>query len=163
MKLKTAGRLAACLCAATLAGTMLGGCAGDAATGGAAASGEGSSALVTGVTDQQEVVYCLYFCLTDKDAGTQLLTMDEAKNLLIPLFVEAGSGYTVYEAEGGYATEDGAIVQNDTLVFDGVHGSDQAVIDLIEKTKQTLNIDSVYVESKTVGYKMYGGVMAGVE
>ena len=163
MKLKTAGRLAACLCAATLAGAMLGGCAEDGAAGGAAPSGEGYPSLVTGVTDQQEVIYCLYFGLADKDAGTQVLAMDEAKDLLIPLFVEAGSGYTVYEAEGGYATEDGTIVQNDTLVFDGVHGSDQAVIDLVEKAKQALNIESVYVESKAVGYKMYGGVMAGVE
>lgn len=162
MKLKTAGRIAACLCAAALAGTMLGGCAEGGASDGASSDGAPPS-LVTGVTDQQEVVYCLYFGLNDKDAGTQLLTMDEAKDLLIPLFVEAGSGYTVYEAEGGYATEDGTVVQNDTLVFDSVHGSDQAVVDLIEKAKQTLNIESVYCESRAVGSKMYGGVMSGVE
>lgn len=113
-------------------------------------------------TIYEEVVYCLYFGLTDKDTGAQELTMAEAKDLLVPLFVEAGSGYTVYEAEGGYALEDGTVVQNDTLVFDSTHGDEQAVKDLIDRAKQALNIESVYCESKLVGYRMYGGVLAGV-
>ncbi|RNL43880.1 hypothetical protein [Paraeggerthella hongkongensis] len=157
MKEKTFGKLCACACATALAVSVMAGC-----TGAQEASQEPPS-LVNGVTDQQEIVYCLYFGLYDKDAGKQVLTMDEAKDILIPLFVEAGSGYTVYEAEGGYAAEDGAIIQNDTLVFDSVHGSDQAVIGLIEKAKAALNVESVYCESKAVGYKMYGGVMSAVE
>ena len=68
-------------------------------------------------TIYEEVVYCLYFGLTDKDTGKQELTMEEAKDIAIPLFIEAGSGYTVYEAEGGFAKEDGTVVQNDTLVL----------------------------------------------
>ncbi len=47
-------------------------------------------------TIYEEVVYCLYFGLTDKDTGKQELTMDEAKDIAIPLFIEAGSAsYTV--------------------------------------------------------------------
>lgn len=157
MKAKTFGKLCACACATALAASTMIGCAG-----GQEASQE-PPALVNGVTDQQEIVYCLYFGLYDKGAGKQVLTMDEAKDILIPLFVEAGSGYTVYEAEGGYATEDGTIIQNDTLVFDSVHGSDQSVISLIEKAKAALNIESVYCESKAVGYKMYGGMMSNME
>ena len=89
-------------------------------------------------------MYCLYFGLTDKDTGKQELTMDEAKDIAIPLFIEAGSGYTVYEAEGGFAKEDGTVVQNDTLVFDSTHGDEQAILDLIEKVRRALNVESVY-------------------
>lgn len=153
---KSRRKAVACACAAALAGALCAGCA-------SGAQEASPSPLVNGVTDQQEVVYCLYFGLNDKDAGTQKLTMDEAKDLLIPLFIEAGSGYTVYEAEGGYATDDGTIVQNDTLVFDGTHGDEQAIRALIDKAKETLNIESVYCETKEVGYKIYGGVVAGVE
>lgn len=156
MRSKPWKKLAAGAVAAACAAALCAGCA-------AGAQSEGPSSLVNGVTDQQEVVYCLYFGLTDKDTGTQKLTMDEAKDLVIPLFIEAGSGYTVYEAEGGFAAEDGTIVQNDTLVFDSTHGDDQAVLGLIEKAKQALNIESVYCESREVGYRMNGGVMAGVE
>lgn len=127
------------------------------------AQSEGSSPLMNGVTDQQEVVYCLYFGITDKDTGTQKLTMDEAKDLVIPLFIEAGSGYTVYEAEGRFATEDGTVVQNDALVLDSANGDEQAVLGLIEKAKQALNIESVYCESREVGHRMHGVVMVGVE
>lgn len=147
-------KLGACLCAAALAGTL---CAGCAAEGAAEAP-----TLVNGVTDQQETVYTLYFGLADKDTGAQELTMAEAKDILVALFVEAGSGYTVYEAEGGYVGEDGAVVQNDTLVFDGTHGDEQAIKDLIDRAKEALNIESVYCESKLVGYHLYGGVLADV-
>lgn len=159
-------------CAVALAGVLCVGCsaggqgdqqAGDSGESGAPAASAELSALTNGITDEQEVVYCLYLGLNDKDTGKQELSMDEAKKLVVPLFLEAGSGYTVYEAEGGYATEDGTVVQNDTLVFDSVHGSEQAVLDLIDELKQTLNIESVYCESKVVGFKMYGGVIGGVE
>lgn len=155
MNARTWKKLGACLCAGTLAAVLCAGCASKA-------SDDAAQPLVNGVTDRQEVVYCLYFGLTDKDTGAQELTVAEAKDLLVPLFVEAGSGYTVYEAEGGYALEDGTVVQNDTLVFDSTHGDEQAVKDLIDRAKQALNIESVYCESKLVGYRMYGGVLAGV-
>ena len=43
--------------------------------------------------------------------------MEEAEDIAIPLFIEAGSGYTVYEAEAS-SPRDRTVVQNDTLVFD---------------------------------------------
>ena len=99
MNARTWKKLGACLCAGTLAAVLCAGCASKA-------SDDAAQPLVNGVTDRQEVVYCLYFGLTDKDTGKQELTMEEAKDIAIPLFIEAGSGYTVYEAEGGFAKED---------------------------------------------------------
>ncbi|EQI15293.1 DUF3574 domain-containing protein [Eggerthella lenta] len=155
MNARTWKKLGACLCAGALAAVLCAGCASKA-------SDDAAQPLVNGVTDRQEVVYCLYFGLTDKDTGKQELTMEEAKDIAIPLFIEAGSGYTVYEAEGGFAKEDGTVVQNDTLVFDSTHGDEQAILDLIEKVRRALNVESVYCESKLVGCQIRGGVIAGV-
>lgn len=128
-----------------------------------AAQDRRASPLVNGVIDRHEVVYRLCFGLTDKDTGRRELTIDEAKDLAITLFIEAGSGYAVYEAEGGYAEEDGTVARNDTLVFDGAHGDEQAMVELLEKAKEVLNIESVYCESREVGYQIRGGMMSGVE
>jgi len=107
-------------------------------------------------------VYCLYFGLTDKDTGKQELTMGRGEGYRHPAVHRGGSGYTVYEAEGGFAKEDGTVVQNDTLVFDSTHGDEQAILDLIEKVRRALNVESVYCESKLVGCQIRGGVISGV-
>lgn len=54
--------------------------------------------------------------------------MEEAKDIAIPLFIEAG--HTVYEAEGGQRGR--TVVQNDTLVFDSTTATSRPS-DLIEK------------------------------
>ena len=148
MNARTWKKLGACLCAGALVAALCAGCASKA-------SDDAAQPLVNGVTDRQEVVYCLYFGLTDKDTGKQELTMDEAKDIAIPLFIEAGSGYTVYEAEGGFAKEDGTVVQNDTLVFDSTHGDEQAILDLIEKVRRALNVESVYCASPSSSAARY--------
>ena len=80
MNARTWKKLGACLCAGTLAAVLCAGCASKA-------SDDAAQPLVNGVTDRQEVGYCLYFGLTDKDTGKQELTMDEAKDIAIPLFI----------------------------------------------------------------------------
>ena len=85
MNARTWKKLGACLCAGALVAALCAGCASKV-------SDDAAQPLVNGVTDRQEVVYCLYFGLTDKDTGKQELTMEEAKDIAIPLFIEAGSG-----------------------------------------------------------------------
>ena len=54
MNARTWKKLGACLCAGTLAAVLCAGCASKA-------SDDAAQPLVNGVTDRQEVVYCLYF------------------------------------------------------------------------------------------------------
>ena len=109
------------------------------------------------------VLGCLVLDYPMMVIGQKMVTgIDSYLLIAIPLFIEAGSGYTVYEAEGGFAKEDGTVVQNDTLVFDSTHGDEQAILDLIEKVRRALNVESVYCESKLVGCQIRGGVIAGV-
>ena len=87
--------------------------------------------------------------------------MAEAKDLLVPLFVEAAwlhrvRGRRRLRARGRHGRPERH------AVFDSTHGDEQAVKDLIDRAKQALNIESVYCESRLVGYRMYGGVLSGI-
>lgn len=129
---------------------------------GCSASSAEQSKLVNGVTDTEEVVYTLYFGLIDKDTGSQEMSTAASKEALIDIFLEAGTGYTIYEAEGGYVNEGGEVVQNITLVATGIHGGEDAVLKLIEKAQAALNIESVYCESALIGNHLFGGVMTEI-
>lgn len=120
------------------------------------------SLLVNELTDKEEVVYTLYFGLIDKDTGKQEMSVAASKEALVNVFLEAGSGYTIYEAEGGYVNDAGDVVQNTTLVCTGIHGSAESVIKLVEKAQTALNVESVYCESALLGNRLYGGVMTEV-
>lgn len=119
------------------------------------------SPLVTVVTPDTDVVYTLYFGLVDKDTKTERLTMAEAKEILKPIFVEHDAGYTIYDAFGGYLTEDRGVVENSTVVIE-CHGEEQAIKAIIDDAKAALNIESVYVQAAVVGYGINGGEVGGV-
>lgn len=144
---KRTARLAAVALGALLAAGLLAGCAQDA----------GTSGLTNSVTDQESVLFTLYVGLSDKDAGTQVLDVQEAKKLATPLVSATGGGYTVIEAQGGYTDDNGNLVENDTLVYTGVHASEQELLKLVDDVKGALNIESIYVTSANTGYAIFGG------
>lgn len=115
--------------------------------------------LVTSVTPDQGIGYTLYYGLVDIDTGKQEKSTDEYRQAIADIFLEAGIGYTVYEAEGAFPREDGTVAENITLVFTGVHGTEEAIQQLIDKTQKELNLESVYCETSLRGYGIYGGVV----
>lgn len=123
---------------------------------------ETTPSLINEVTGEQGIVYTIYIGMADKDTGKDELTMQQAKDKLVPLFAEAGSGFTMVEGYGGYMDEEGTMIENGTLVLMGVHGEEQAIIDIIGKTKEVLNVASVYCESNLTGYGIFGGVTSEI-
>ena len=69
-------------------------------------------------------------------------------------------GYTVIEAQGGYADDAGNLVENGTLVYTGIHAGEQEVLGLVDDLKAALHVESVYVTSAQQGYAIYGGTIA---
>lgn len=156
---KTA-RLAAIAAGALLAAGLLAGCAqgAGAASDAAGAPDANASGLVNSVTDKEGVVFTLYLGLVDKDTGTQVLSMQEAKELATPLVsATTGGGYTAIEAYGGYTDDNGNPVENGTLMYTGLHASEQEVLGLIDSIKAALGIESVYVTCEHIGYAIFGG------
>ncbi len=145
----------------------LAGCAQPAAESGQSAdqgqsqSGAASQAK-SSLTPSTETLHTLYIGLVDKDTGTQKLSLDEAKALIKPLFVKAGAGFTMIDAEGGFAAESGELVENDTVICKSVHGDEASVKKLIDDVRTTLNIESVYIESNEVNFGMVGGMVEGL-
>lgn len=150
---RTASRAACALIVLAVAGALASGLA----LAGCAESDSGKASLVNSVTTQEGIAYTLYVGLADADTGQQELTMDEAAAIATPMVSEAGGGYTVYRTQGGFTGDDGALVENDTLVYDGLHADEAAVKQLIDDLKAALNIESIYVTSEIVGYAIYGG------
>lgn len=134
-------------------------CSGCAASESATQSAETQESLITSVTPDQSIGYTLYYGLVDIDTGKQEKSTDEYRQAIADIFVEAGIGYTVYEAQGAFPREDGTVAENTTLVFTGVHGTEEAVQELIDRTQKELNLESVYCETSLRGYGIYGGVV----
>lgn len=124
---------------------------------------EPANVLATEVAPDEAILYTLFFGLIDKDTGEQELATEEYRSAIAEIFSEAGVGFTAYEATGAYEREDGTMVQNVTLVFDGIHATDEAISELIEKAQDELNIESVYVETSLRGYGISGGVVNTLE
>lgn len=157
-------KVIAVLAAASMGLGVLAGCSGDqnqgagAASDTAGASDANASGLVNSVTDKEGIVFTLYLGLVDKDTGTQVLSMQEAKELATPLVsATTGGGYTAIEAYGGYTDDDGNPVENGTLMYTGLHASEQEVMGLIDGIKAALGIESVYVTCEHIGYGIFGG------
>lgn len=121
------------------------------------------SGLITTLTPDEGLSYSLFFGLIDKETGKQEHSTAEYREAIAALFTEAGVGYTVYEAYGAYPLEDGTVVENVTLVFTGIHSTEEALQALIDKVQTELNLESVYCESYLHGYGISGGVVHALE
>lgn len=67
-------------------------------------------------TEEQQMKYVLYCGLNDADTGSQVLTVEEAREDARRIVTDKSLGYTEYITYGAY-TENGAVKGNDTLVY----------------------------------------------
>lgn len=126
---------------------------------GCAASNEQEpSKLTNSVTTQEGLQYTLYVGLADEN-DTQVLTADEAAAIATPLVTAVGGGYTLTVVDGGYLDDAGKLVENKTLMYEGIHAEEAEVSKLIDNVKAALGTYSVYVTSEYVGYAIYGGTI----
>lgn len=125
----------------------------------AASNEQKSSGLTNSVTTQEGLQYSLYVGLVDAQSGTQKLTTDEAAAIATPLVTAVGGGYTLTVTQGGYMDDAGKLVENETLVYEGIHAEEAEVSKLINDVKAALGTYSVYVTSEHVGYAIYGGTI----
>ena len=143
--------------AASLAAALLAGCAGNATADSSAPQSEGAAGLVNSITSDHGVLYTLYVGLVDKDSGVQELSFEEAAAIVTPIVAQAGSGYTLIQAQGGYIDEGGQLVENDTLVYTSMHISEESLSELIDDIMLAVNNESVYVTSEYGAFGIYGG------
>lgn len=95
--------------------------------------------------------FTLYCGLNDADAGKQILTADEAKDIARTIIIDNGCGYTEFVAYGGYQSGD-TVISNDTLVYE-IYFAEAATVEKITKEIQAeLNLMPILVSEGASSY-----------
>lgn len=102
-------------------------------------------------TGKNQVKYVLYCGLNDADTGSQLLSVADAQDDARKIITNKGLGYTEYVTYGAY-TENGAVKENDTLVFVLLYVEKADAQAVAKEIKETLHLAAVLVEEVANSY-----------
>lgn len=106
---------------------------------------------------EQTLCYTLYIGTNDKDTYTQLISLDEAKEIVDNICVKYVEGYTVMEANGGWVDETGTLTEEGTLVYNFTDVQEEDLALIMDEVLQELNQNSILVETSDVqSYYYYG-------
>lgn len=125
------------------------------------AAGLSAASLILAAKPAEEktadIQYVLYLGTNDKDTNEPVCAPEEAKEKAKEILIKHFGGYTIQEANGGWAGDDGTLYQEYTLVIylsdttaDKVH---QASDDLIAAFNQS----SVLIQMNRTETEFYAG------
>ena len=101
--------------------------------------------------------YVLYIGLNDKDTCSQIISAEEAKEIVNGICVKYADGYTVMEANGGWADETGALTEEMSLVYTFCNAEEEDVVSIMNEVLTALNQNSILVERQDISYTYYSG------
>lgn len=107
--------------------------------------------------------YTLYIGLNDKDEYNQLISTEEAKEIVDAICLQYVDGYTVMEAKGAWADEKDILTQENTLVYYFREADEASLREIMNEVIEVLNQNTILLEKQTVGYTYYSGEAAGKE
>ncbi|MCD7981355.1 MAG: DUF3574 domain-containing protein [Clostridiales bacterium] len=106
---------------------------------------------------EQTACYSIYIGTNDKDTYTQLISLDEAKDMVNAICARYVEGYTVTEAEGGWVDETGTLTEEQTLVYSFTDVQEEDLISIMDEVLKELNQNSILVEISDVQSFYYYG------
>lgn len=95
--------------------------------------------------------YVLYCGLNDADTGNQVYSVADAQEAARKIITDKGLGYTEYVTYGAY-TENGAVKENDTLVYVLFYVEKADAQSVAKEIKEKLNLSAVLVEEVANSY-----------
>ncbi len=101
--------------------------------------------------------YLLYIGLNDKDTYTQLLSDEEARDLVSSICVKYTGGYTASQAKGGWMDETDTLTQENTLVYAFYDVGEEQLVSIMDEILERLNQNSILVERQEAVYTYYSG------
>ena len=101
--------------------------------------------------------YTLYIGLNDKDEYRQLISTQEAQEIIDAICIRYVDGYTVTEAKGAWVDEKNMLTQENTLVYHFREADEEALKEIMDRVIAALNQNTIMVEEQTVSYAYYGG------
>ncbi len=102
-------------------------------------------------TGKKQVKYVLYCGLNDADTGNQVYSVADAQEAARKIITDKGLGYTEYVTYGAY-TENGAVKENDTLVYVLFYVEKADAQSVAKEIKEKLNLSAVLVEEVANSY-----------
>ena len=93
----------------------------------------------------------LYCGLNDADTGNQVYSVADAQEAARKIITDKGLGYTEYVTYGAY-TENGAVKENDTLVYVLFYVGKADAQSVAKEIKEKLNLSAVLVEEVANSY-----------
>lgn len=94
--------------------------------------------------------FTLYLGLNDKDSKQQKIATVEAFKIVSNLIAARFEGGTIFEADGVYKHENGALVIEKTLRIELLFVERPAVIAFVKTLKEIFNQESIAVQEETI-------------
>lgn len=100
--------------------------------------------------------YTLYIGLNDKDTYCQLISVEEAREIVDAICIRYVDGYTVMEAKGAWADEKNILTQENTLVYLFREVDEESLKEIMNEVIKALNQNTILLEKQTAAYIYYG-------
>ena len=103
------------------------------------------------------VQYVMYVGTNDKDTYSQIISTEEAKNIIDDICFKYLEGYTIQDAVGSFVDETGTATHESTIAcyFDGADES--TIYKIADEVIETLNQNTVLIEKTYIEMDYYGG------
>ena len=101
--------------------------------------------------------YIIYIGTNDKDTYSQLISTDEARDIVNRICAKYVGGYTASDAQGGWVDETDTLTQENTLVYMFYDISEEQLFQIMDEVLDQLNQNSILVERQKAVYTYYSG------
>lgn len=105
----------------------------------------------------QEKEYILYIGLNDKDEYRQIISTEEAQEIINAICIRYVDGYTMSKAEGAWVDEKGILTSEETLVYT-IRGEKENIIRVMDDILPALNQNAILLEEKNSDSMFYNGI-----
>lgn len=112
-------------------------------------AGCGTGADANNADSNEIYIARMYVGLNDADTESQVLTVEEAQQMVRKIITDKGFGYTEYVTYGAYHGDDGTIVSNDTLVYELFFMEQADAYAIAEEVKSVLHLANVLMSEST--------------
>lgn len=111
------------------------------------------------LTEQMEMgkKYVLYIGTNDKDTYKQVISTEEAREIVNEICIKYVDGYTASEAKGGWVDETDTLTQENTLVYAFYEVTEEQLVNIMEEILEALNQNAILVEKQEAIYTYYSG------
>ena len=116
----------------------------------------GNGGTLNFITDDNRQ-YTLYIGTNDKDTYEQIITTDEAVDIVNAIVSKYVGGYTMHHARGGWVDEKGILTQENTLVYTISYSAEDDVRAIMDEILIALNQNSILIERQEVSSVFYNG------